>query len=653
MTPSKTLSLFVLLALVLAAVWLALVWQWPWADLLRDPDALPIAEAAVQMAVLPEIAAAFFAGGLLALASTALQQVVHNPLASDSTLAVAGGAQLALMLVTLFFPAAGLFGSFWVAFAGAVAAMLLVLLVAGAGGANALALILAGLLANMVFAAIAAVISQFYSDLLLGIMVWGAGSLLQDGWATVAALVWTTLAAAVAFALLHRPLTLLALDDEQARRLGAPVGLLRLLVLLLAAGVTAQVVSRLGVISFAGLAGASVAHLLRVRAMGARFALSFLAGGLLLVVDSLLNIAGHFLGTLLPAGALCGVLGAPFLIFLVLRQGKSAQGFAREAPPSAPSPRLASWRTPLLGLAVLLALLVLSQGFTTGADGWGWHWQGELILDHRLPRSLSAMAVGIMLACAGVLLQTLTRNPMASPEVLGISSGVALAVIAAFLAFPALGSGGLLLAGAGGAFAVAVLVLWLARRLQPAWLLVTGVAVAALMQGVMTVVQLSGNPQLQGVLSWLSGSTWYARPHTAPLLVLLALVLLTAALLCGKPLKLLALGETVAGSLGLAVRRSRSLLLVLVALMSAVATLAVGPLSFIGLMTPHLARRSGAVSPEKQLPVAALYGAALMLVADWLGRYLIFSYEIGAGVIASLLGGGYFLLLLRQARPTT
>ena len=652
MTPSKTLSFFALLAFITSAVWLALVWHWPWADLWRDPDTLPLAQAAVQMAVLPEIAAAFLAGGLLALASTALQQVVHNPLASDSTLAVAGGAQLALMLVTLFFPAAGLFGSFWVAFAGAVAAMLLVLLVAGAGGANALALILAGLLANMVFAAIAAVISQFYSNLLLGIMVWGAGSLLQDGWATVTALLWTSLAAALALALLHRPLTLLALDDEQARRLGAPVGLLRLLVLLLAAGVTAQVVSRLGVISFAGLAGASVAHLFRVRAMGARFALSFLAGGLLLlVVDSLLNIAGHFLGTLLPAGALCGVLGAPFLIFLVLRQGKSAQGFAREAPPSAPSPRLASWRTPLLGLAVLLALLVLSQGFTTGADGWGWHWQGELILDHRLPRSLSAMAVGIMLACAGVLLQTLTRNPMASPEVLGISSGVALAVIAAFLAFPALGSGGLLLAGAGGVLMVAVLVLWLARRLQPAWLLVTGVAIAALMQGVMTVVQLSGNPQLQGVLSWLAGSTWYARPHTAPLLVLLALVLLAAALLCGKALQLLALGETVAGSLGLAVRRSRSLLLVLVALMSAVATLAVGPLSFIGLMTPHLARRSGAVSPEKQLPIAALYGAALMLVADWLGRYLIFPYELGAGVIASLLGGGFFLLLLRQARP--
>ena len=554
MTPSKTLSLFSLLALVLAAVWLALVWYWPWADLLRDPDALPIAEAAVQMAVLPEIVAAFLAGGLLALASSALQQIVHNPLASDSTLAVAGGAQLSLMLVTLFFPAAGLFGSFWVAFAGAVAAIALVLLVAGAGGMNALSLILAGLIANMVFVAVAAVIVQFYHDVLLGVMVWGAGALLQDGWATVAALCWTTLAAAAAFALLQRPLTLLALDDEQARRLGVPVGLLRLLVLLLAAGITAQVVSRVGVISFAGLAGASVAHLLRLRATGARLAVSFVSGGLLLIVDSLLNIIGHYSDTLLPAGAMTGVLGAPFLIYLVLRQRKS-QGIAREQPPSAPAPRLTSWQKPLLGLAALAALAVLLQGFTAGADGWGWHWQGNIILEHRLPRSLSAVAVGILLASAGVLLQTLTRNPMASPEVLGISSGVALAVLAAFIAFPALGSGGLLLAGAGGALIVAVLILWLSRHLQPAWLLITGVAIAALMHGVMTLIQVSGNPQLQSVLSWLSGSTYYTRPYTAPLLVLLALGLLAGALLCLEPLRLLALGETVAGSLGLAVRR--------------------------------------------------------------------------------------------------
>ena len=118
-----------------------------------------------------------------------------------------------------------------------------------------------------------------------------------------------------------------------------------------------------------------------------------------------------------------------------------------------------------------------------------------------------------------------------------------------------------------------------------------------------------------------------------------------------RPLRLLSLGSAVAGSLGLAVRSAESVLLLLVAMISAISTLAVGPLSFIGLMSPHLARRLGAVTPDRQLPVAALLGAGLMLLADWLGRYLVFPYEIGAGVIAALLGGVYFLLLIRQ-RPS-
>ena len=105
---------------------------------------------------------------------------------------------------------------------------------------------------------------------------------------------------------------------------------------------------------------------------------------------------------------------------------------------------------------------------------------------------------------------------------------------------------------------------------------------------------------------------------------------------------------TVARCFGLPVVQCERLILLLVAVMSACATLAVGPLSFIGLMTPHLAKRLGAVTPDKQLPVSALLGAGLMLISDWLGRYLIFPYELGAGVIASLLGGIYFLLLIKQ-----
>ncbi|MDO4642539.1 MAG: Fe(3+)-hydroxamate ABC transporter permease FhuB [Cardiobacteriaceae bacterium] len=638
---------FFLLAILLAIgssyYWLKTVWVWSWTDLLRHPDQLPIEQAAVQMSVLPEIAVAFLAGGLLSLATTALQQIVRNPLASDSTLAVNSGAQLALMMVTLFLPAAGLFGSFWIALLGALASTTLVLTIAANHKLHPPTVILAGLIINLLCGAIAAVLVLFYHDLLLGIMVWGSGSLLQDGWTTALALTWTTLAAIVILGLLHRPLTLLDLDDTQAQRLGAPVKMLRYAILLLAATTTAMVVSRVGIISFIGLAGASTVNLLSIRQLHKRFIASFIFGGLLLLITAnLLNLISHHYHIILPTGALTGILGVPLLLCLVMRERKTQ---VEEAPHDAtPLHRLQNWRIPLFAVVSLLVLLFLLQGFTANLHGWGWLWDTSLILDHRLPRSLSAIATSGMLACGGALLQILTRNPMASPEVLGISSGAALAVLLAFFFIPTLNSGGLLLAGCCGSGCILAIILLLSRRLQPSSLLLVGVAIAALMHGVMTWIQQSGNPQLSAVLSWLSGNTYYAQPQTAWLLICAACLFIALSLLLCKALKLLSLGTHVAGSLGLSVPIYQSLILLLVALMSAVSTLAVGSLSFIGLMTPQFARRLGAVTPEKQLPLAALIGAILMLLADWLGRYLIFPYEIGAGTLAALIGSIYFLV---------
>ena len=638
-----------LLALASSLSWLATSWQWPWRDLFRDPDSLPLAQAAVQTAVLPQIAAAFLAGGLLALASSALQQIVRNPLASDSTLAVGSGAQLALMTATLFIPAVGGLGSFAVAFLGAAVAVALVLGIAHGSGMHPQTIILGGLIINLLFGAIAAVITLYYHDLFIGIMVWGAGSLLQDGWTTTRSLALATLAAGAVLALLYRPLTLLALDDAQARRLGAPVTLLRHTVLALAAACTALVVSSIGIISFIGLAGAAIANRMRLRHLHSRLAAAFLAGGFLLVgTDNLLNHIGRHYDTILPAGALSGILGVPLLLCIILKQRKSRVEPAWHD--SEALHRLHGWRLPLGGLCLLAVLLILALGYTNTPHGWHWQWPADIILAHRLPRSLSAIATGALLAVAGALLQTLTRNLMAGPEVLGISSGASLAVLTAYYLAPTLGSGALVLAGSGGSIAVLLLILWLARYLQPSTLLLTGIAISALMNGVMALAQQSGNPQLTGILSWLSGSTYYARAHTVWLLAGSALLLCAAAQLSVRPLQILSLGDTIAGSLGLRVRAGQCAILLIVALMTTLATLAVGPLSFIGLMTPHLARRLGAITADKLIPVSALTGAILLLIADWLGRYLHYPYEIGAGTIAGILGGGYFLFLLRENR---
>lgn len=637
----------ILLSLVTAVIRLNMVWEWEWQLLLINVDLLPINQAAVKAALLPEMTTSFLAGGLLAIASSGLQHIVRNNLASDSTLAVSSGAQLALMIAVIFFPAAELFSSFWIALLGSLAAIVLVLFIAKASKLNPLTLILGGLIVNILFGAIASLLTLFYFDFLFGVMVWGSGSLLQDGWATSITLAITVVVAFFIFVLLSRPLTILSLDDEQARRLGAPVNLLRYLVIFVCAAITALVVSKIGAIGFIGFAGASLAHFAKIRHLLLRLLIAFLAGGFLLFfTNNLIGIVSRIYDTLLPVGAFTATLGAPLLIFLVLRQRKAQ--FEASNTAYFPVKRLNSWKLPILLLCAGVILFCLLQIIAPTMNGWAISIDENLMSSYRLPRSLSAIATGAMLAVSGSLLQILTRNPMASPEVLGVSSGATIAAILSFLLFPTLSSIGFLLFGVLGSLTVLALIMWLSRKLQPSALMITGVAIGALVSGLMAIIQLSGSPRLTAVISWLSGSTYYANPNTVWILLSVAILLISATLLFIKPLRLISLGETVSYHLGLEVKKVQMIVLLLIALMSAASTLAVGPMSFIGLMTPHLAKNLGAITPEKQIPISALLGAMLMLIADWLGRYLIFPYEIGAGIIASILGGIYFLLLLKQ-----
>jgi iron complex transport system permease protein len=301
------------------------------------------------------------------------------------------------------------------------------------------------------------------------------------------------------------------------------------------------------------------------------------------------------------------------------------------------------------GVVIIITLACL---FVQDISGWGLSTDWALTAQYRLPRSLSAAATGLMLAVAGVLLQTLTRNPMASPEVLGVSSGAALGVILGFLLLPMLGvaagAGTLLLSGLSGAIAVLLLVIWLARKVSSGYLLLVGIGIAAMMDGVMHLVKLSGDPRLEAMLSWLSGTTYSAQPSTVWYLMAIALILFALSLLIIKPLRVLGLGTGVARNLGVAVTPVTLALLILVAALSTASTLAVGPLSFVGLMVPHLATSLGAVKLERQLPLAALLGAGVMVIADWIGRYVIFPYELPAGTVAAIIGGAYFLWLIRK-----
>lgn len=623
-----------------------------WWQALFSPELDDARQAVVHFSWLPRLAICLLAGAALGLAGTLMQQVLRNPLASPTTLGVASGAQLALMMVTLLAPSWLLIGREWIAMAGGSLAMGLVFALAWRRQLNPVVIVFAGLVINLYLAAISMGLLLFFQEELKGLLVWGSGSLAQNSWSGVGYLLPRLLLAAMLAVVLVRPLAVLELDDASARSLGVSLKHLRLAGLGLAVFVTACVVSVVGLIGFIGLAAPAMVRLLGVRKLAQRLLWAPILGALLLAAtDLLLQTLSWFWPVLIPTGAMTALLGAPLLLWLIPRLG-----IKQSAPKANSSLQLARHPAPtrLVGLMVLglAAAVIASLLFGQGMGGWGWpswlRWQAQL--EWRLPRTLAAGAAGVLLALAGTLLQRVSNNPMASPELLGVSGGTFMGVIAAALLLPALPLPMMLLGGLVGAFACLLLLVLINRRngFQPERILLSGIAITALLEPLQAIALANGDLRVQQLLSWMSGSTYYVTQPVALALVVLALLMLAACLLVSRWLDLMPMGPAVATALGIHLGRAQLTILLLVAVLTASATMVIGPLSFAGLLAPHLARLMGLVRARWHLLGAAGCGALLMVSADWIGQQILFPQEVPVGLVSTLLGGAYFMWCLRR-----
>ena len=647
--PAARLCLLLTVLCAFTALWVfRLEWTLPLSRLFDAPERLPIAALTVQNNTLPRMAMALLAGGATAAATMLMQQLMRNPLASDSTLAVSSGAQTALVAATVFAPALLNYGSSAVAFAGAAAALGGVLVLSTRRELQPLTVVLAGLVVSLYLGSLTGIIMLFFSEETRGVMQWGSGSLVQDSWHDSLQLLWRIAAAALVCAVLIKPLTIMGLSDTQAQSLGIPVKKVRLIALLAAAFLGASVVGFVGMMGFVGLAAATLVRQSGVRTLAARLAVSFAVGAMLLMLtDNSLMLLKHYHGTDLPAGAVTALAGAPLLLWLLM---KSPPRPAFQA--AADAPALPLKPSPVLRLLPAITAAVLAFSLLAGRYDESW----RLTVDpayfaFRYPRILLAAATGTMLAITGVILQRVTKNPMAGPELLGVSAGTAFGAMASVMLF-GITSGSLWfwLAGLASALATLGLLLLFNRKngLAPEKVLLTGMALAALSDAAIRIWTAGGDFRVQQLLIWMSGSTYHATPAAAITVVLAALALLAAVLPLQRWLALLSLDAVVAAAAGVNVPAARLVLVLLSAILTALATLLIGPLSFVGLLAPHLAAMLGARSAGRQLVSAALIGAAVMPAADWLGRQIMFPYEVPAGMMATLLGGAYFMWMMRR-----
>lgn len=599
-------------------------------------------------ATLPRIAVALLAGGMMALAGVLFQDVLRNPLAEPTTLGVAAGAQLALMAAALYAPALLESGRDGVALAGSAVAVGLVAVLALRQGLSPVTIILAGLVVALLCGALGGMMEILARDHLQAVTLWGTGVLEQNGWDAARGLAarFALLAAGAAF--LMRPATLLALDEEAARALGLGLLASRILVLGVATALSACVVSAVGVIGFIGLAAPALARLTGARRLPARMGCACALGAaLLLLADQCIQMLPAPLDGL-PTGTAVALIGAPVLLWMIAAR---PQGHAPHVLPPAVGVQV---RHPLRRLAILAVLvplvvaLALSAGH--GPDGWSLRTGGDLatLLPWRWPRLLAAGSAGVMLAAAGAILQRLTANPLASPEVVGVAPAAGLGMIAVTLLVDAPTADMRLLAATVGSVLALCGILAFARtaNAHPERVLLVGVAVGTLFGSLVTALSASGDPRLSGLLSWLAGSTLDVSPREAVRAALLAGILLAMLPLARRWLAILPLGDAVAAAVGLPAGNSRLLLLLYACVLTAAATLVVGPFTFVGLLAPHMARMLGLRSPLAQIAGAALAGALVMMTADALGRSLLFPYEIPAGLVAACIGAPYLLLAL-------
>ncbi len=289
----------------------------------------------------------------------------------------------------------------------------------------------------------------------------------------------------------------------------------------------------------------------------------------------------------------------------------------------------------------------------------------NLLLDFRLPRVLTALAAGAALPAAGALMQALFRNPLASPSELGVSAGASLGVALLILGaqtawgstwlFAATGIWGTVGAAAAGSLAVMFLIMILAARMrQSATLLIAGLLLSQLIAAGIGLLQwVSGADALRAFTFWGLGSLSAVDPERLGFLLPVTSVLLLATLALAKPLDALALGEDAARALGVKLRPMRFFLLLLASLLTAVVTAFCGPIAFLALMVPHLARGlMRRTAHGLVLPASMLLGSALLLLCDavtqWPGRGGV----LPINALTALIGAPVILIVvMRRERP--
>ena len=273
------------------------------------------------------------------------------------------------------------------------------------------------------------------------------------------------------------------------------------------------------------------------------------------------------------------------------------------------------------------------------------------LMEYRLPRALLAIIIGGALAISGVLVQSVVRNPLASPDILGINNAAGLVAVTVLIFLPNLAFYWLpIFAFIGGVLSFILLWMIWGFNFRPIKMAIIGVALSALWAAISHYLMLTNPVEINTAMLWLTGSLWGRSWAYVNVVLPWLLVLLPLPFIFCRDLDTLGLGENKAATLGVSVNKTQILVLVLAVALSTTAVAICGPIAFLGLVAPHLARKLVGGRHRTLLPAAMLIGTLLLQISDILARVIDPPTELPAGILTAIIGAPYFFYLLMRTK---
>lgn len=273
------------------------------------------------------------------------------------------------------------------------------------------------------------------------------------------------------------------------------------------------------------------------------------------------------------------------------------------------------------------------------------------LMEYRLPRALLAIIIGGALAISGVLVQSVVRNPLASPDILGINNAAGLVAVTVLIFLPNLAFYWLpIFAFIGGVLSFILLWVICDFNFRPIKMAIIGVALSALWAAISHYLMLTNPVEINTAMLWLTGSLWGRSWAYVDVVLPWLLVLLPLPFIFCRDLDTLGLGENKAATLGVSVNKTQILVLVLAVALSTTAVAICGPIAFLGLVAPHLARKLVGGRHRTLLPAAMLIGTLLLQISDILARVIAPPTELPAGILTAIIGAPYFFYLLMRTK---